>query len=163
VNKQPKLAHTWGAIAAALVLAGGGWLAVSKTGHTSRPVPWRDLTSELGPVRWPRLTISVLRNPEKLPKILAIVTPPGERVPKPPLIDFRHRIGIVFAPGPRSSTGYDVRVARIVDEGDRISIHFREITPTLREHVTAKLTYPYRLITIPRTTKHLRFVMDGRP
>jgi hypothetical protein len=56
-----------------------------------------------------------------------------------------------------------VRVVRIVDEGDRISLHFRELTPTLADHVVAKLTYPYRLITIQRTTKRLRFVADGRP
>ena len=91
------------------------------------------------------------------------MTPPGRRVPVPPPIDYRHRIAIVFAPGPRSSTGYDVRVARIVDEGDRISLHFRELAPTLSDHVVARLTHPYRLITIPRTTKHLRFVIDGRP
>jgi len=131
--------------------------------HSDRPVPWRDLTSELGPVRWPRLTISVLRSPEKLPKILSIVTPPGERVPRAPPIDYAHRIGIVFAVGPRSSTGYSLHVARIVDEGGRISLHFRELTPVLKQRVVAKLTYPYRLITIPRTTKHLRFVVDGRP
>jgi len=105
----------------------------------------------------------VLRDPAKLPKILAIVTPPGQRVPKPPPIDFAHRIGIVYATGPRSSTGYGVRVARIVDEDGRISLHFREVTPTLRDHVVARLTYPYVLITIPRTRKHLRFVVDGRP
>ena len=130
---------------------------------SDRPVAWRDLTAQLGPVRWPRLTISVLRSPEKLPKILRIVTPPGQRVPHPPAIDFAHRIGIVFAVGPRSSTGYELRVARIVDEGDRISLHFHELTPTLRDRVVPKLTFPYRLITIPRTTKHLRFVVDGRP
>ena len=131
--------------------------------QSARPVEWRDLTAELGPVRWPRLTISVIRNPAKLAKILSIVTPPGQRVPRPPAVDYRHRIAIVFATGPRSSSAYDVRVARIVDEGDRISFHFRELTPSLAQHVTAKLTYPYRLITIPRTTKHLRFVVDGRP
>ena len=153
------------AAAAAVAVLVGGWLVYTKaiardSGH---PVPWRDLTARLGPVRWPRLTISILRDPEKLPKILAIVTPRGQPVPQPPTIDFRHRIAIVYATGPRSSTGYDLRVARIVDEGDRISFHFHEITPTLNQHVTAKLTYPYRLITIPRTTKHLRFVVDGRP
>jgi hypothetical protein len=114
-------------------------------------------------VRWPRLTISVIRNRAKLTKILSIVTPPGERVPTPPPIDYRHRIAIVFSPGPRSSTGYSVRVARIVDEGDRITFHFRELTPHLGEHVVAKLTYPYRLITIPATHKPLRFAVEGRP
>src|SRR5947207_7154259 len=153
------------AAAVAVAIFVGGWLVYAKAiaRSSAHPVPWRDLTAELGPVRWPRLTISVLREPEKLPKILAIVTPPGQTVPQPPAIDFRHRIAIVYATGPRSSTGYDLHVARIVDEGDRISFHFREITPTLKQHVTAKPTYPYRLITIPRTTKHLRFVVDGRP
>jgi hypothetical protein len=143
----------------------GGWLIYANAfaRHSARSIAWRDLTAELGPVRWPRLTISVLRDRGKLPKILAIVTPPGEPVPHVPPIDFAHRIGIVFATGPRSSTGYSVRVTRIVDEGDRISLHFRELTPTLRDQVVAKLTYPYRLITIPRTTKRLRFVVDGRP
>jgi hypothetical protein len=147
------------------MLAVGGWLIYANAfaRHSGRPIAWRDLTAELGPVRWPRLTISILRQPAKLPKILAIVTPPGQRVPHAPPIDFAHRIGIVFATGPRSSTGYSVRVARILDEGDRISLHFREITPTLRDHVVPKLTFPYRLITIPRTTKRLRFVVDGRP
>jgi hypothetical protein len=84
-------------------------------------------------------------------------------VPRAPTIDYEHRIGVLYAAGPRSSTGYELRVARIVDEGDRVSLHFRELTPRLGQPVTAKLTYPYRLITIPRTTKHLRFVVDGRP
>lgn len=151
--------------AAAIALFVGGSLVYTKAiaRHGARPIAWHDLTAELGPVRWPRLTISVLRNPSKLPKILSIVTPPGEPVPRAPRIDFAHRIGIVYAVGPRSSTGYGVRVVRIVDEGDRISLHFRELTPTLADHVVAKLTYPYRLITIQRTTKRLRFVADGRP
>jgi hypothetical protein len=131
--------------------------------HSSRPVEWHDLTAQLGPAPWPRLTISVIRNRNKLAKILRLVTPPGRSVPRSPAVDYRHRIAIVFAVGPRSSTGYDIRVARIVDEGERISLHFREITPSLGQPVTAKLTYPYRLITIPRTSKHLRFVIDGRP
>src|SRR5947207_4740461 len=153
------------AAAVAVAIFVGGWLVYAKAiaRSSAHPVPWRDLTAELGPVRWPRLTISVLRDPEKLPKILAIVTPPGEHIPRVPGIDFAHRIGIVYATGPRSSTGYSLRVARIVDEGGRISLHFPEVTPTLHEHVVARLTYPYRLITIPRTTKHLRFVVDGRP
>jgi hypothetical protein len=131
--------------------------------QSPKRLAWRDLTAELGPVRWPRLTISVIRNRTKLEKILSIVTPAGQPVPKPPPIDYRRRIAVVFSTGPRSSTGYDLRVARIVDEGDRVSFHFREITPSLGDGVRPKLTYPYRLITIASTRKHLRFVIDGRP
>ena len=114
-------------------------------------------------MRWPRFTITIVRNPAKLAKILSIVTPPGQPVPKPPPIDYVRREAIVYAMGPRSSTGYDVKVVRITDRGDHIDFVVREITPTLRDHVVAKLTYPYRIVTIPRSTKHFRFVLRGRP
>ena len=114
-------------------------------------------------MRWPRFTITIIRNQAKLAKILSIVTPPGQPVPKPPPIDYVRREAIVYAMGPRSSTGYDVRVVRITDRGDHIDFVVREITPTLRDHVVAKLTYPYRIVTIPRSTKHFRFVLQGRP
>ena len=64
-----------------------------------------------------------------------------------------------FVGGTRGCFGCDYEEA----PAPALSFHVREITPTLKQHVTAKLTYPYRLITIPRTTKHLRFVVDGRP
>ena len=143
----------------------GGSLVYSKViaRHEPQPIVWRDLTARLGPVRWPRFTITIIRKRAKLAKILRIVAAPGTRPPLPPPIDYAHREAIVYAVGPRSSTGYDLRVVRVTDDGDQISFVVREITPSLTEHVTAKLTYPYRLVTIPRTSKHIRFVLLGRP
>jgi hypothetical protein len=109
-------------------------------------------------VTWPRFTVTILDSREKLRRILELVTPPGDPVPAPVPIDYTRREGIVYALGPRSSTGYDVRVLRVREEGDRITVTLHESSPALGDRVTAKLTYPYRLITIPRTTKRPRFV-----
>lgn len=129
----------------------------------ARPVPWRDLTAALGPVHWSRFTITIVKTPQKLAKILGIVTPRGERVPVPPPIDYSRREAIVYAVGPRSSTGYGLRVVRITERDDRVDFVVRELTPSLRDRVTAKLTFPYRLVTIPRTDKPIRFALEGRP
>jgi hypothetical protein len=39
----------------------------------------------------------------------------------------------------------------------------RERTPSLGEPVVARVTYPFRLITIPRIDKKLRLHIEGRP
>ena len=81
----------------------------------ARPVAWRDLTAQLGPVRWPRLTITIVRDRSKLEKILRIVTPKDERPPISPPIDFRREEAVLVAVGPRSGGGYDLRVERVAD------------------------------------------------
>ena len=45
----------------------------------------------------------------------------------------------------------------------RIVVTVRERTPSLGQPVTAKVTYPFRLITVPRSDKHLRLKWLGRP
>jgi hypothetical protein len=62
---------------------------------------------------------------------------------------------ILVSPGPRSSTGYSVEVVRVVEQRTRILLEVRERTPHLGEPVQARVTYPYKLIEIPRTRKHV--------
>ena len=62
---------------------------------------------------------------------------------------------VLISPGPRSSTGYGVRIARVVEQRQRILIDVREVTPRLGQAVQARVTYPYKLIEIPRTRKHV--------
>ncbi len=76
--------------------------------------------------------------------------------------DYRRRVAILIALGPRSSTGYDLRVVRITERGGRILVILRERTPRLGQHVTPMLTFPYRLITIPHTDKKIHFHVIGR-
>ena len=41
-------------------------------------------------------------------------------------------------------------------------VYVRERTPSLADQVAARVTYPYRLITIPRTSKPTSLVFIGR-
>jgi len=87
---------------------------------------------------------------------------PGRRIHLPQ-IDFSRREAILVAAGPRSSTGYDLRILGVRETGSRIVVIVRERTPSLGQPVTAKVTYPFRLITVPRSDKHLRLKWLGRP
>jgi hypothetical protein len=87
---------------------------------------------------------------------------PGRRI-KLPRIDFSRREAILVAAGPRSSTGYVLRILGVRETSSRIVVTVRERTPSLGQPVTAKVTYPFRLITVPRSKKHLLLKWLGRP
>jgi hypothetical protein len=87
---------------------------------------------------------------------------PG-RTPELPRIDFRRRELVLLATGPRSSTGYSVQVESVGEERGRIVVHVRERTPSLGDPVAARVTYPYRLITLPRRDKPVDIIWEGRP
>ena len=69
---------------------------------------------------------------------------------------------ILVSAGPRSSTGYGVEVAAVVRRGDRIVVRARERSPRLGDPVTARVTYPYRLIVVPRTDEPVRVEWERR-
>jgi len=130
-------------------------------GGTPKPVGFIDLTGAVGPLEFTRITVSLCDNRAKLAEILARNNP-GRQIHLPP-IDFRHRIAYLIATGPRSSTGYELQIVRVQDEGDRILIVVHEQTPSLGDPVAARVTYPYRLITLPRTDKPVNLKWPGRP
>jgi hypothetical protein len=80
-----------------------------------------------------------------------------------PRIDFTRREVYLVAAGPRSSTGYDLRIVRVQDEGDHVRVVVREETPTLGDPVEARVTYPFRLIALPRNDKPVKLKWLGRP
>jgi hypothetical protein len=80
----------------------------------------------------------------------------------PPVDWTRNRVVLVSA-GPRSSTGYRLRVVSVVKERDRVLVTLRERTPSLGEPVQARVTYPYRLITIPAGGDAVTVHWQGRP
>ena len=100
-------------------------------GHDgSKPVPWHDVRDG--------------RNHGLDPRVAAFrITKEGDRE------------YVLVSPGPRSSTGYGVEIVRIVEQRRRILLEVRERTPSLGQRVVARVTYPYRLIEIPRTRKHV--------
>jgi hypothetical protein len=112
----------------ALLLGLGVWQHAR--GHQgSKPVAWKDVSSQMTPLKRSVARFEV------------------------------HKLGdrerVLIAPGPRSSTGYGVQVVRVVEQRRQILFDVREVSPRLGERVQARVTYPYKLIEIPRTRKHV--------
>jgi hypothetical protein len=110
--------------------------------------------------RWARPTISVVRDQDKLDKLFGVATLAPH--PRPPRIDFARSEAILVTVGPRSSTGYALGVESVTAKGGSIDVIVRERTPTLADHVTARLTYPFLLITLPTSGKHVHVRYSGR-
>ena len=127
----------------------------------SRAVAYDDISSQLRDVEFPRLTRQLFRTREEFVTYLERQMP--GRAPAAPAIDFSRREAILIAVGPRSSTGYALRVVKVRETSDRVAVTVRERTPTLDERVVARVTYPFRLITIPRIDKRLFLHIEGRP
>ena len=87
---------------------------------------------------------------------------PGD-TPRIPPIDWSHREAILVAAGPRSSTGYMLRIVSVRETAHHVVVAVRERTPSLGEPVHMRVTYPFRLITIPRIEKPLFLHWEGRP
>jgi hypothetical protein len=135
--------------------------AVAGCGGEARLVAYADLTKQVGPLEFPRISRQLFRSRDDLVEFLARANP-GRPITLPP-IDFARREVYLVAAGPRSSTGYDLRIVRVQDEDDRVLVVVREHTPTLGDPVEARVTYPFRLITLPRNDKPVTLKWLGRP
>lgn len=125
---------------AALLLATR--LLPQKKGH---PVAWRDLTAQVGPLRIIRSQHRLFRERAKLADYLK-QTRARTSVPN---VDFSKRQLLLVSPGPRSSTGYEVRVLSVQERDGKLTVKVRERTPALQDHVAPHVTYPYRLLSLP--------------
>jgi protease stability complex PrcB-like protein len=108
-----------------------------------------------------RITRDVYRSRAALLDVLERNNP-GRPIKLPP-IDFTRREAYLVAAGPRSSTGYALEILRVQDTGSRIVVTVHERTPSLGDPVQARVTYPYRLITLPRSDKPVKLKWPGRP
>jgi len=137
--------------------AAGAWLLVDHLrGHgDARPLPWRDLTEQTGPLVLPRaITREFISRPQLGGYLRASK---GASVPR---IDFPVWRAVLITLGPRSSTAYSLRVLGVTEERDRVVVSVRRGNASLRHPGRPRLTFPYRLITIPTTHKtiHLRWI-----
>jgi hypothetical protein len=80
-----------------------------------------------------------------------------------PRIDFSSREVYLVAAGPRSSTGYELEVVRVRDVGDHIDVVVHERTPSLGDPVQARVTYPFVMISLPRSKEAVKLKWPGRP
>jgi hypothetical protein len=87
---------------------------------------------------------------------------PG-RAPEPPPHDRDRDQVVVIALGPRSSTGYSLHILRVVERRRGIYVYARERTPSLGEPVTARVTYPYRVLSMHGSAKPVYVKLRGRP
>lgn len=136
-------------------------LAVAGCGGTSRAVPYEDLTKQAGALAFTRITRDVFRSEAALSAVLQRNNP-GRDIHVPP-IDFTRREAYLVAAGPRSSTGYDLRIVSVRDTGGHIVVTVHERTPALGDPVRARVTYPFRLIALPASNEPVKLKWPGRP
>jgi hypothetical protein len=108
-----------------------------------RAVIWSDLSGQVGPLTITRETKRVFRSRSALAGYLATG---GGRVPA---IDFSRRQALLVSPGPRSSTGYVVEVVQVRERDGQLTVTVRELTPSVGERVAPRVTFPYRLLSLP--------------
>ncbi len=149
------------ALLVVVLLIGTGvvWTQVVQGG--SKQLAWDDVTAQMPDVLWPKSVTRSFWKRRQIVRYLARTFPQGP--PRVPPFDFAHRRLILVAAGPRSSTGYRVQILRVTERRSTIDVLARELTPSLGDHTTARLTSPYRLIAIPATSKRVYVQWQGRP
>jgi len=136
-------------------------LLLAGCGSEPRRVAYSDLTGAVGKLEFTRITRGLFRDRAELLEVLERHNP-GRRIELPP-IDFSRRAAYLVAAGPRSSTGYELQIVRVEDTGDQVLVVVRERTPSLGDPVAPRVTYPFRLIVLPRTEKPVKLKWPGRP
>jgi PrcB C-terminal len=119
------------------------------------------VTPRLGPVLWPKPVTRSFWQQRQLTRYVASAF--SRRAPTVPRFDFVRDRLILVAAGPRSSTGYGVEILRVTGHRSTVRVLARETTPSLGQSVVARLTSPYRLITIRATSKRVYVQWQGRP
>jgi hypothetical protein len=147
-----RLSTTATALALLLLLAGCGTKA--------RSFAYEDITAKVGSLEFTHITVDVSRTRAELLEVLERNNP-GRKITLPP-IEYTRQETFVVAAGPRSSTGYALRIVRVEDRGGHIRVVIRERTPSLGDPVRARVTYPFRLLVLD-THKPVHLKWLGRP
>jgi PrcB C-terminal len=135
-------------------------LLLAGCGSSARPIAYEDLTPKLGSLEFTHITVNRANTRSELLEVLRRNNP-GRKLQLPP-IDFTRQETFLVAAGPRSSTGYALRIVRVDESGGHINVVIREQTPSLSDPVRARVTYPYRLLLFDSDKPvHLKWV--GRP
>jgi PrcB C-terminal len=111
-------------------------------GSKSRPVAWRAFS--VGPLQITYQQRRLFRDRKQLETFLTRTG--AKRTPK---IDFSSRQLLLLSTGARSSSGYGLDVLSATEKEGGITVEVRERSPGIAEHVDPRVTYPYRLISLP--------------
>jgi hypothetical protein len=135
-------------------------LLLAGCGAAKLPLAYEDLTGKVGGLEFTHITVDTSHSREELLEVLQRNNP-GLKIKLPP-IDYVRQETFVVAAGPRSSTGYSLRVVRVYEHDGHIQVVVREQAPTLGDPVHARVTYPFRLLALPsHKPVHLKWL--GRP
>lgn len=141
--------------AAAVFLAGAVAFQLYAAGPP-HPVRWIDLSRDLRGIELPDPALRTFKVPKAIHDFQLESMPgvPPRRIP----IDWRRDELVLVAPGPRSSTGYGVRILSVTERRNRIDVVAAETSPRLGERVAARVTYPFRLLELPRSGKRVSII-----
>src|SRR4051812_32287524 len=135
-------------------------LVLAGCGGKAKPVAYEDLTPKVGQLEFTRITVQRSRSQAELLDLLRRHNP-GRKLTVPP-VDYSRQETFLVAAGPRSSTGYALRIVRVEQQGGRVDVVIREQTPSLGDPVRAGVTYPFRLLALDSGKPvHLKWL--GRP
>jgi hypothetical protein len=123
-------------------------------------ITWQDRSAALSGAEFPEALSRTFRDRQELDRFLASLPRRPRRAPR---FDFSRNLALVVAAGPRSSTGYAVRIVQANEERGRVVVEVREQTPAVRDRVRARVTYPYVFVSLPRTDKPVHVDWQGRP
>jgi PrcB C-terminal len=129
------------------VLALAGFLLAARLlpERKGEPVRWRDLSAQVGPLSISGTERRLFRERRDMRNFLSrqpLLRPP-------PDIDFSKRQLLLVSPGPRSSSGYEIEVLSVSERDGEITVTVRERSPGVRDKVEPRVTYPYRLLSLP--------------
>ena len=126
----------------------------------AQPVAYDDVTAKVGGLEFTRITVDLATTRKELLEVLERNNP-GVKITLPP-IDYTRQETFLVAAGPRSSTGYALRIVRVEDIGDVVKVTIRERTPSLGDRDLPRVTFPFRLLVIDsHKPVHLKWL--GRP
>ena len=112
--------------------------------ETTEPVASRDLSAQVGPLSIAGTERRLFRDQEQLEHYLA-----RAHARETPIVDFSKRQLLLVSTGPRSSTGYSIEILGVEEQDGNITVIVREVSPRLGDPVEARVTYPYRLLSLP--------------
>ena len=145
-----------------VALVAAGWLLYTQVWGAggSHPVAWRDVTREMGTVEFTRRALGVYHSRGSFTRLLDATM--AGRAPKPPKLNWDRDQIVVISLGPRSSTGYELVVDRVLERRRGIYVYAHEQTPALGEPVDARVTYVYRVLTMHGRAKPVYVKLRGR-
>jgi hypothetical protein len=129
-------------------------------GGKARPVAYENLTPKVGALEFTHITVDLSHSRAELLEVIERNNP-GRTIRLPP-IDYTRQETFLVATGPRSSTGYALRIVRVEEKGGHIDVVVHERTPSLGDPVQARVTYPFLLLAL-QSDKPVHLKWPGRP